>query len=49
MLWPFGILEGTELISDQVARLGLDKGIENAIQRVADSIFGTIGSLLPKE
>lgn len=49
MLWPFGIIEGTELISNQVARLGLDKAVENTIQGVADSIFGTIGSLLPKE
>ncbi|OYT70055.1 MAG: hypothetical protein CFK52_12125 [Chloracidobacterium sp. CP2_5A] len=49
MLWPFGIIEGTELISDQVARLGLDKAVENGIQGVADSIFGTVGSLLPKE
>jgi hypothetical protein len=49
MLWPLGIIEGTELISDQVARLGLDKAVENTIHGVADSIFGTIGSLLPKE
>ncbi|MFQ3590993.1 MAG: hypothetical protein SNJ67_11960 [Chloracidobacterium sp.] len=49
MLWPFGIIEGTELISNQVARLGLDKAVENTIHGVADSVFGTIGSLLPKE
>ncbi|AEP11748.1 MULTISPECIES: hypothetical protein [Chloracidobacterium] len=49
MLWPFGIIEGTEILSDQVARLGLDKAVDNAIQGIADTVFGTIGSLLPKE
>jgi hypothetical protein len=49
LLWPMGIIEGAELVSNQVAKIGLDKTVDNVIQGVAQTIFGTIGSILPKE
>ncbi len=46
LCWPMGIMEGTELISNQVARLGLDKGVETVIENSANLVFGTIGRIL---
>jgi hypothetical protein len=48
LCWPLGIAEGTQLISDQVATMGLDKAVESTIENVYDKVFGFIGSVLPK-
>lgn len=48
LLWPMGIMEGAELISNQVATMGLDKAVDNTIEKVYETVFGFIGSVLPK-